>query len=214
MILSPTTRRAIPIILIFTEPYLQNHGCGTEGNECVFVPRLSSRPRPRPSTPTIGGLFWSENSGTTWTMRSLKDASVSSLALDCADGKIIYAIYKTYGIEQDTLHFARSEDSGLTWTDIYSAQWSRQNNDKVLSIAASRTTPGELYAAIAPWFGETGAIWQSKDYGETWELVMDNVPRLNIIRSGSLYAAMNGGLYKKRGPTELLPTSVFHWILY
>jgi len=141
------------------------------------------------------GLYWSEDSGETWSSRGLEDNLVRSIALDCEDGQIIYAAYTDPLDPERWEQLRRSDDGGLTWTDIYDPEWQGAG---VMSLAASRTKPGWVYAGVTGQAG--GYIAESHNYGRTWKIVAGPIERLHLVLAGSLYAGMDGGFYKYDPP--------------
>ncbi len=147
----------------------------------------------------ISGLYWSEDSGNLWSLRGLADMHVRAIALDSSDGRIVYATYV------DSTHqsrLARSEDAGLTWTQIYGG------GHHVVSLSTSRHQPGRVYAGVllddttSGEYSRDGAIWQSDDYGEHWSVLIEGIERLQLVVAGSLYGGMNGGFYEYDPPWQ------------
>jgi len=118
-----------------------------------------------------GGVFRSEDGGTTWTARGLEGERLMSIAASPAELDLVWA-----GAEPSTVW--RSEDAGGTWertsaleTLPSSPEWAfppRPDTHHVRWIACHPTDPGRLWVAI-----EAGALISTRDGGETWS---DRVP--------------------------------------
>ena len=145
--------------------------------------------------PADRGLYWSEDSGESWTLRGLEGGSVREIAVDVEDGRIVYAAYNDPPYPGSWEQLRRSDDGGLTWTDIYDPEW---QGAPVICVAASRTKRGLVYAGVGDL--SEGYIAESHNYGRTWKIVAGPIERLHVVLAGSLYAGMDGGFYKYDPP--------------
>jgi len=94
----------------------------------------------------------------------------------------------------------RSDDAGLTWTNIIRDISTNAGDILVISLATASTNAGEVYAAITQ--NDEGYIARSSDYGQNWSIIAGPIERINTVAAGSIYGAMNGGFYKYTNVAE------------
>ena len=113
-----------------------------------------------------GGLYRTVDGGKTW--QETIPYPVSGVAIDPADGALVYALSRTAGLQ-------RSEDHGLTWSK--GVQLGRYagvgqetaNAGRLLAISG----PGAgLYAAL-----DGGGLKRSRDGGRTWQDISSGLPQ-------------------------------------
>ena len=148
------------------------------------------------------GVYISEDSADTWTITGISDVNVTTIAADEADAKTVYA-----GVESEeklltTELLQRSNNKGTTWQGIFPAELEGHYAPQLNSIDTG-TTAGVLYFASLK-VGEInkGSIYSSSDYGDSWTVVAEDVEKPGVVIAGSLYAGMDGGLYKYSEPDE------------
>ena len=109
------------------------------------------------------------------------------------------------GTNDGLIHLTR--DGGQTWTDLTANVPGMPAWGSIRNIEASRYDDGAAYFAVDghqannrdPW------IYRTRDYGETWELIVNGIPRSPLsftrsiledpVRRGLLYAGTENGLY-------------------
>ena len=138
---------------------------------------------------TDGGLFVSNDSGTTWTTNSdMQHESIRALAAAPSDSKII-----TAGTLQGVF---RSTDNGTHWKLISPAGSTEIH--EVESIAIDPTTPQTIYA------GTWHLPWKSTDGGATWNNIKQGIIEDSDVFSiivdpkqpNVVYASACSGIYK------------------
>jgi photosystem II stability/assembly factor-like uncharacterized protein len=164
--------------------------------------------------PTSGGISVSRDGGETWTllteMQALLPPGVSSAVVHdfelLPNGDLLGLVYMYGNQDEDTPFLLLSEDEGETWewietTGLPSRRWT--------TVCVVNEIPGRLFLGESkanPIYGWTGTagIWQSDDYGLTWQLVPElsnNLMACGDIQrnpySGDLYASVLGtGLFR------------------
>ena len=163
---------------------------GPDGGEVDVVAAAPSDPTVVYAASNLGGVFLSEDSGTTWRPANggLSDLRVLCLAVSPADLRIVYA-----GTPSGAF---KTTDSGATWT----AMGGGFPAARVSSIAIDPLNPSVLYAA-----GTSGTLVKSSDGGSTWSAIgsaeiATNQPRVLAIdpsHTANLFlGTQQGGLYK------------------
>jgi photosystem II stability/assembly factor-like uncharacterized protein len=114
------------------------------------------------------GLWVSRDSGLSWT-RTLPGV-ISDLQVDAAGPAILYAAHGMPATNPSNgVH--KSVDAGSTWTRLTGFPTSDIGR---ISLGASPTTPGIVYAAVQNGFGGAGpdgsllGVWRTLDGGDTW----------------------------------------------
>lgn len=113
-----------------------------------------------------GGLYASSDSGRTWTSLPVRDDAMSTSP--ATDGSVVIAGHNV---------FAASRDGGATWSPISADLPSLD----IHGFTRDPADPARMWAYLA-----TGGLWQSNDFGRSWERVRDdNVLFPLAVRSGS-----------------------------
>ena len=146
------------------------------------------------------GLYWSSDSGQTWLPRGLANKKVYAVAPDSVDARVVYASYYDPDNVMYPFQLRRSDDAGLTWTNIIRDISTNAGDILVISLATASTNAGEVYAAITQ--NDEGYIARSSDYGQNWSIIAGPIERINTVAAGSIYGAMNGGFYKYTNVAE------------
>ncbi|MBW3667128.1 MAG: glycosyl hydrolase [Actinobacteria bacterium] len=148
----------------------------TRGGRCVAVAGDPHRPAVFYFGAVAGGIWKTEDAGTTW--RNISDgflgtASVGALAVSQSDPNVIYAGMGESCIRLDVSHgdgVYRSGDGGLTWTHLGLA-----DTRHIGEIRIHPKDPDRVYvAALGHAFGpntERG-LFRSSDGGKTWEKIL------------------------------------------
>jgi len=109
-----------------------------------------------PSIPG-NGIFVSHNGGGTWQPVNdalTQDAHVTSLAVDPADSKVVFAATINHGL-------VKSVNGGQSWTQVGGGL---SDSRAILSVAIRPDDPGILFAGL-----DRGAVFKSVDGGLTWK---------------------------------------------
>jgi photosystem II stability/assembly factor-like uncharacterized protein len=147
-----------------------------------------------------GGLYRSDDAGTTWTRTSLTFRVVDIVA-DPRNNGILYLASDGNGV-------FRSSDRGTSW--IRSLIGNHENH--VYGLALDPRTPNTIYATtVDDLTGLSGHIFRSDDAAATWELVSAGLPAarpeklvVDPITPARVYAAFDrGGVFRSddRGGT-------------
>ena len=150
-----------------------------------------------------GGIAKSTDAGAHWSYLSngLSSQSIRSLAIDPISNNIVYA--GTGTLERFGVGIYRSINSGGTWTNVGSSQFSGKTVCKIAvdppTAGSTRTTT--LYASVIDVIGGgIHSVWKSTNSGTNWT----QLPRTaSGARSGSFYdiainpdeARLGGGVY-------------------
>lgn len=113
-----------------------------------------------------GGLYRTVDGGSTW--QETISYPVSGVAIDPADGAIVYALSRTAGLQ-------RSEDHGLTWSK--GVQLGRY-----AGVGQETADAGRLLAVPGPGAGvyaalDGGGLKRSRDGGRTWQDISAGLPQ-------------------------------------
>jgi photosystem II stability/assembly factor-like uncharacterized protein len=134
-----------------TDPYVNDFTySGTE----IFIGNVNNHPN------TPGGVFISTNNGLSWDTRGLQGQHVSSLLF--VNDSCLLACPSFNGIY-------RSSDKGLSWTKTLQCRVGNKN-----LIMANNGVETKIFA------GTSQGIFLSTDQGESWTLVNNGLPPLNI----------------------------------
>ncbi len=106
-----------------------------------------------------GGVYWSQDNGTTWRRRGLEGEAVRALAQWPGDGNVLVAGTKT-GV-------FRTKDAGETWERISPAGDAELRN--LDSIAIDPRDANVIYA------GTFHLPWKTKDGGKRWMAIADGM---------------------------------------
>jgi len=157
-----------------------------------------------------GGVWKSQNGGSTWLPLTDKQASLGaqSLAFDPNNPDIIYV---GTGVDYGG-GILKSTDGGSTWTNYpgpfvgpFGADPIFGGSAKINSIAVNPADSNILLAGTYPEFQSKPGVFRSTDGGKTWANVLSGTPGHNVAfdpTDGSIaYAALCGqfagkGIYK------------------
>lgn len=136
-----------------------------------------------------GGIFRSEDDGTTWTQtnQGLTHPYVSSLVID-PDGRIFAG---TGSLSAGGSGVFRSDDRGETWTAVNTGL----RNPHVVSLALDRAN-GILYAGTWNLPNNPGGVFRSTDGGRTWVRASNGLKNPYVL---SLAVTPNGDVYAGTG---------------
>ncbi len=130
------------------------------------------------------GVYKSTDGGKTWKNMGLeKTRHISDIAVHPNNSDILYVAAQgaVHGPSSDRGVY-KSIDGGTTWKKTLYVD----ENTGVSSLSMDMTNPRILYAATwqhrrYPWKVESGgagcAIWKSTDAGETWNKIIDGLPK-------------------------------------
>jgi photosystem II stability/assembly factor-like uncharacterized protein len=111
-----------------------------------------SRPSTLYATTFEGGVFRTDDGGTTWRRLGLPGEAVAwSVAVHPADPDTAWVGTRFDGV-------ARTTDGGLTWTDTFDAVFY-----DVLDVSVDPRQPSRVYAALS-----SAGVYRSSDGGTTW----------------------------------------------
>ncbi|MEM7031751.1 MAG: hypothetical protein AAF629_19510 [Chloroflexota bacterium] len=155
-----------------------------------------------PADPPVGGIWLSSDEGKTFTNVALTEKSMTAIKVFDLDPSFLYAASFDGGI-------FRSDDIGLTWTSIKGDLPLKSISD----IAVHSTDANIIYATCRDCGGDAPSIWMTKDGGESWGDVTNDLadkgikgfPKIIFDRfdSNTLYVSTlrsvpggNEGVYK------------------
>ena len=148
----------------------------TRGGRCVAVAGDPARPAVFYFGAVAGGIWKTEDAGTTWRNVSdgyLGTSSVGALAVSQSDPNVIYAGMGESCIRLDVSHgdgVYRSGDGGRTW-----AHCGLTDTRHIGEIRIHPKNPDLVYvAALGHAFGpnEERGLYRSSDAGRTWEKIL------------------------------------------
>ena len=138
---------------------------------------------PRNDLITGRGVYFSPDSGTTWSFMGLKDAGqISNIVIDPRDPNIVLVgvLGHAWGPNVDRGVF-RTTDGGKTWQRVLYVD----DTTGVSSLIMDPHNPMVLFAGLwpmrrYPWMlesgGTTGGIYRSTDGGSTWKKLTEGLP--------------------------------------
>ncbi|HWQ16118.1 MAG TPA: glycosyl hydrolase [Roseiflexaceae bacterium] len=147
-----------------------------ENPEVVLVAALGHAHGPNPER----GVYRSTDGGATWelVLHRSADAGASDLCIDPANPRIVYAALwqarrgpyaLTSGGPGSGLF--RSEDGGLTWTELTGSPGMPTGLKGKIGVAASPARPGRVWAIVE---AEQGGVYRSDDWGASWEKLCED----------------------------------------
>jgi len=148
----------------------------TRGGRCVAVAGDPSRPAVFYFGAVAGGVWKTEDAGTSWRNVSdgfLGTSSVGALAVSASDPNVIYAGMGESCIRSDVSHgdgVYRSGDGGRTWTHCGLA-----DTRHIGEIRIHPKDPHQVYvAALGHAFGPNSerGLFRSTDGGKSWDKVL------------------------------------------
>ncbi len=130
------------------------------------------------------GIFKTDNYGQSWTQTSLGSGGYASMAIDSLNNSVLYVTQGT--------KILKTVDGMESWRDTYIEKRPRE---KIVSVLVSPFQSSVLYAAT------TNSIIKSFDYGNSWELLDWNEPKINKLfiskkNSRTLFAWTSAGIMK------------------
>ncbi len=155
-------------------------------------------------------LFETENSGVTWKQLYTKSdkngywkgegfetTCVETISVDPTNSNNVYAGYWDIG-------FLKSIDGGKSFKKT---DHGMRYKDNTFDIIVDPDSPNIIYASCGWWEENSGEVYRSDDYGETWVALNNGIPDAQIwsialdknspSESRILYAASyNNGIYK------------------
>ena len=132
------------------------------------------------------GTVWAGNNA--WTSLGPKDGSITALAIDPQNTKVLYA-----GTSEGRMF--KSADGGANWTALNPGF---EGPYKISALAIDPKATGILFA------GTNGGVFKSKDAGNSWSLVNSGIKNSDIAalaidprNQNTLYVGTWGdGVYK------------------
>ncbi len=168
-----------------------------------------------PANPNIlylgtGNSFYkSVNAGATWTKSDSLDvlADVKTIIFNPQNPNIMYvAAHMTWKLERNPPFkkggIFKSTDGGLTWNNINPSAWSNNPvSDQVWvdAFAMDPTNPNILYMSNndAPYYDNYSkcTLYRTKDGGNTWEIINNNLPNQDGLLSLAIAPSNPGIIY-------------------
>ena len=193
---------------------------GNPGEAVAEVPPSGMLPRGRLLMGVWNGITYSDDGGASWR-RSSAYRPGGYIGLSFAfvrapghpyGGTVFAGLGDTpyYPASYGTV--ARSDDGGVTWAPVHRFDPSLWGMTKVTEVKLLATSDGALWAGLADGFTgqgpaafRLGAVVRSTDGGATWAVAGlgyagGGVSQLILSRTGALYAASDGGVWRTRGP--------------
>lgn len=143
-----------------------------------------------------GGILKSEDGGNTWDHLNYQSEKVYGLAIDHADGRILYAS----GVWQKRGKIFKSYDLGRNWEEIYTAP---SAGPLVIALMMDKRNAKVLYAATSD-----NQVIKTEDGGQTWKNIFTApAPVVQVaIDSGNsnliYYNVLNRGIFRSKNGGE------------
>jgi photosystem II stability/assembly factor-like uncharacterized protein len=115
---------------------------------------------------TSEGLFKSTDGAGSWGQLPTIAGDVGVPFLDPTSPSTVYLVCSIAQEAEEAVsdHLLRSDDGGMTWTDLTEAGVPRKSGDIWVATAFdTTTTPSTIYM-----WDDTGYVWRSTDRGSTW----------------------------------------------
>ncbi len=147
----------------------------------------------------VAGVYRTDDGGLTWTpvLTSPEGCCGSyflAVAINPATPTTVYAAGWNSGSTGYGVIY-RSDDDGLTWTEVYTAGPS-EGSPQFTSLLVNPTTPNIVYAGSG-W--GPNHVYRSTDSGDTWTRVLTDAAGFELAfdAPGTLYAAADwGGVFR------------------
>ena len=149
-----------------------------------------------------GGKDWKQlytkpDSNGYWRGEGFETTCADTIAVDPSDSDIVYAGYWDIGL-------LKSIDGGRSFRKIEEGM---KYKDNTFDIIVDPDNPNIVYASCGWWEENSGEIYKSSDYGETWSALNNGLPDAQVwslaldkrspVQSRTLYAASyENGIYK------------------
>ncbi len=126
------------------------------------------------------GVYRSSDGGSSWehVLFRSDDAGASDLCIDPTNPRIVYAgFWQTRRGPYELVSggpgsgLFRSNDAGLTWTELTDKPGMPKGVKGKVTVAASGARPGRVWVMVE---AEKGGVFRSDDWGETWELLCED----------------------------------------
>lgn len=147
---------------------------GIDGGEVQNIYISPSNPEILYAYMPLVGLYRSQDGGTTWHYRGLKDAyEIISIKIDPQNSDVLYHISgHTYF---ETL--ARSDDGGQHWVRLTNGLPRNGYPDRITSFAIDPLQSSTLYVTLmVDEFPEQEGLYRSTDGGQHWAFLQTNLP--------------------------------------
>lgn len=129
-------------------------------------------------TAGTNGIWKSDDAGDNWYF--VNDSLVNDIEDDPSNTNILYAAMGTKWGSFGSAGVLKSSDFGATWTELNTGIPPKGEVSR-MDIALSPTDPNYMYVLNVTNWNSLHSIYGSKDAGETWEKVSDNVSVPNVL---------------------------------
>ena len=116
----------------------------------------------------FGGLYKSDDDAASWRpVLAIAEPNVT-IAVSPADRQLVYLALRS----EKSVRIVRSEDGGATWQPAYTYTSAETACDKPVLLVPHPTDASRLFANVECDWRVAGDLYQSRDRGETWELLL------------------------------------------